>query len=117
MNPSRPFILRPVATSLLAVAIMLLGLFAYRFLSVSALPEVDFPTIEVVTEYPGAGPQVVASTITAPLERQFGQMPGLGQMASASSAGASTITLRFNLELPLDVAEQEVQARDRKSVV
>ena len=110
MNPSRPFILRPVATSLLAVAILLLGLFGYRLLSVSALPEVDFPTIEVVTEYPGAAPQVVASTITAPLERQLGQMPGLGQMASTSAAGTSTITLRFHLELPLDVAEQEVQA-------
>ncbi|MET0936125.1 MAG: efflux RND transporter permease subunit [Luteibacter sp.] len=110
MNPSRLFILRPVATSLLAIAILLVGLFAYRFLPLSALPEVDFPTIEVVTAYPGAGPQVMGSTITAPLERQFGQMPGLGQMSSTSSAGASTITLRFNLELPLDVAEQEVQA-------
>jgi multidrug efflux pump len=110
VNPSRPFILRPVATSLLAVAILLLGLFAYRLISVSALPEVDFPTIEVVTEYPGAGPQVVASTITALLERQLGQMPALSQMASTSAAGTSTITLRFNLELPLDVAEQEVQA-------
>ena len=110
MNPSRPFILRPVATSLLAVAIVLVGLFAYRFLPLSALPEVDFPTIEVVTAYPGAGPQVVASTITAPLERQFGQMPGLDQVTSTSSAGTSTVTLRFNLDLPLDVAEQEVQA-------
>ena len=110
MNPSRPFILRPVATSLLSVAILLVGLFAYRLLSVSALPEVDFPTIEVVTEYPGAGPQIVASTITALLERQLGQMPGLSQMASTSAAGSSTITLQFNLDLPLDVAEQEVQA-------
>ncbi|QWT21660.1 efflux RND transporter permease subunit [Bacillus sp. NP157] len=110
MNPSRPFILRPVATSLLAIAILLLGLFGYRFLSLSALPEVDFPTIEVVTAYPGAGPQVVASTISAPLERQLGQMPGLNQMASSSAVGISTITLRFNLDLPLDVAEQEVQA-------
>jgi multidrug efflux pump len=110
VNPSRLFILRPVATSLLAIAILLVGLFAYRFLPLSALPEVDFPTIEVVTAYPGAGPQVMASTITAPLERQFGQMPGLSQMSSTSSAGASTVTLRFNLELPLDVAEQEVQA-------
>ncbi|MGN6482184.1 efflux RND transporter permease subunit [Luteibacter sp.] len=110
MNPSRIFILRPVATSLLAVAVLLVGLFGYRFLSVSALPEVDFPTIEVVSAYPGAGPQVVASSITAPLERQLGQMPGLSQMASTSASGSSTITLRFNLALPLDVAEQEVQA-------
>ncbi|UPG85491.1 efflux RND transporter permease subunit [Luteibacter aegosomatis] len=110
MNPSRPFILRPVATSLLAVAVLLVGLFGYRFLSVSALPEVDFPTIEVTTAYPGAGPQVIASSITAPLERQLGQMPGLGRMSSTSTAGHSTITLRFNLDLPLDVAEQEVQA-------
>jgi len=110
VNPSRPFILRPVATSLLAIAIVLVGLFAYRFLPLSALPEVDFPTIEVVTAYPGASPQVVAATITAPLERQFGQMPGLGQMMSTSSAGTSAVTLRFNLDLPLDVAEQEVQA-------
>jgi len=110
VNPSRIFILRPVATSLLAVAVLLVGLFGYRFLSVSALPEVDFPTIEVVTAYPGAGPQVVASSITAPLERQLGQMPGLSQMASTSASGSSTITLRFNLSLPLDVAEQEVQA-------
>jgi len=110
VNPSRPFILRPVATSLLAVAIVLVGLFAYRLLPLSALPEVDFPTIEVVTTHPGAGPQLVASTITAPLERQFGQMPGLGQVTSTSSAGTSTVILRFNLDLPLDVAEQEVQA-------
>ncbi|WP_345779513.1 efflux RND transporter permease subunit [Dyella sedimenti] len=110
MSPSRLFILRPVATSLLALAVLLVGLFGYRFLSVSALPEVDFPTIEVVTAYPGAGPQVVASSITAPLERQLGQMPGLSQMASTSAVGTSTITLRFNLSLPLDVAEQEVQA-------
>jgi len=110
VNPSRPFILRPVATSLLAIAILLVGLFAYRFLSVSALPEVDFPTIEVATAYPGAGPQVVAANIAAPLERQLGQMPGLNQMASTSTSGTSSITLRFNLDLPLDVAEQEVQA-------
>ncbi|MET0230271.1 MAG: efflux RND transporter permease subunit [Rhodanobacteraceae bacterium] len=110
MNPSRPFILRPVATSLLAVAVLLLGLFSYRFLPVSALPEVDFPTIEVVTDYPGAASGVVASTITAPLERQLGQMPGLTQMSSTSSVGASAITLQFHLSLPLDVAEQEVQA-------
>jgi len=110
VNLSRPFILRPVATSLLAAAILLLGFFAYRFLPISALPQVDFPTIEVVTLYPGAGPQVTASTISAPLERQLGQMPGLSQMNSTSAVGTSTITLRFNLELPLDVAEQEVQA-------
>ena len=110
MNPSSPFIQRPVATSLLAVAILLVGLFGYRSLSLSALPEVDFPTIEIVTVYPGAGPQVVAATVTAPLERQLGQMPGLSQMASTSAVGTSTVTLRFNLELPLDVAEQEVQA-------
>jgi multidrug efflux pump len=110
VNPSRPFILRPVATSLLAVAVLLLGLFGHRFLPVSALPEVDFPTIEVVTDYPGAASDVVASTITAPLERQLGQMPGLTQMSSTSSAGASSITLQFHLNLPLDVAEQEVQA-------
>ncbi len=110
MNPSRLFILRPVATSLLAVAILLLGVFAYRVLPVSALPEVDYPTIDVVTGYPGAGPKIMASTVTAPLERQLGQMPGLSQMSSASASGASTITLRFNLKLPLDVAEQQVQA-------
>jgi multidrug efflux pump len=110
VNPSRPFIDRPVATALLALAVLLVGLFGYRFLSVSALPEVDFPTIEVATTYPGASPQVVATSITAPLERQLGQMPGLGQMASTSAPGTSTITLRFNLDLPLDVAEQEVQA-------
>jgi multidrug efflux pump len=110
VNPSRPFILRPVATSLLAAAVLLLGLFSYRFLPVSALPEVDFPTIEVVTDYPGAASDVVASTITAPLERQLGQMPGLTQMSSTSSVGASAITLQFHLNLPLDVAEQEVQA-------
>jgi multidrug efflux pump len=110
MNPSRPFILRPVATSLLALAVLLLGVFAYRLLPLSALPEVDFPTVEVVTGYPGAGPGVVASAISAPLERQLGQMPGLSQMQSTSSTGASNVTLRFNLELPLDVAEQEVQA-------
>jgi multidrug efflux pump len=110
VNPSRPFILRPVATSLLAIAIALVGLFGYRLLSLSALPEVDFPTIQVVTVYPGAGPQLVASTLTAPLERQLGQMPGLSQMSSISAVGTSTVTLRFNLDLPLDEAEQEVQA-------
>jgi multidrug efflux pump len=110
MNPSRPFILRPVATSLLMLAIMLVGIVAYRMLPLSALPEVDYPTIQVVTLYPGASPDVMTSSITAPLERQFGQMPGLNQMSSTSSGGASVITLQFSLELSLDVAEQEVQA-------
>jgi multidrug efflux pump len=110
MNPSRPFILRPVATSLLMVAIMLAGIVAYRVLPLSALPQVDYPTIQVVTLYPGASPDVVTSSITAPLERQFGQMPGLNQMSSTSSGGASVITLQFSLQLTLDVAEQEVQA-------
>ena len=110
MNPSRLFILRPVATSLLMVAILLAGIVAYRLLPLSALPEVDYPTIQVVTLYPGASPDVVTSSITAPLERQFGQMPGLNQMSSTSSAGASVITLQFNLELNIDIAEQEVQA-------
>ncbi len=110
MNPSRIFILRPVATSLLMAAIVLTGLLAYRLLPLSALPQVDYPTIQVVTLYPGASPDVMASSVTAPLERQFGQMPGLDQMASASSGGASVVTLQFSLSLGLDVAEQEVQA-------
>ncbi|MEO8718686.1 MAG: efflux RND transporter permease subunit, partial [Burkholderiales bacterium] len=110
MNPSRLFIERPVATSLLMLAIVLAGLLAYRLLPLSALPEVDYPTIEVTTLYPGASPDVMSTTVTAPLERQFGQMPGLGQMTSTSSGGASVITLRFSLGLSLDVAEQEVQA-------
>jgi multidrug efflux pump len=110
MNPSRLFILRPVATSLLMVAILLAGFLAYRELPISALPEVDYPTIQVVTLYPGASPDVVTSGITAPLERQFGQMPGLKQMSSTSSGGASVITLQFDLALSLDIAEQEVQA-------
>lgn len=110
MNPSRQFILRPVATSLLMFAILLAGLLAYRFLPVSALPEVDYPTIQVTTLYPGASPDVTTSSITAPLERQFGQMPGLKQMASTSSSGASVITLQFTLDVSLDVAEQQVQA-------
>jgi multidrug efflux pump len=110
MNPSRLFILRPVATSLLMVAILLAGIVAYRTLPISALPEVDYPTIQVVTLYPGASPDVTTSSVTAPLERQFGQMPGLNQMSSVSSAGASVITLQFSLDLTLDVAEQEVQA-------
>jgi multidrug efflux pump len=109
MNPSRTFILRPIATSLLMVAIMLAGLVAYQQLPVSALPEVDYPTIQVVTFYPGAGPDVMASSVTAPLERQFGQMPGLQQMTSTSSDGSSVITLQFLLSLSIDVAEQEVQ--------
>ncbi len=110
MNPSKPFILRPVATSLFMVAILLAGAFAYRLLPISALPQVDYPTIQVVTLYPGASPDVITSSITAPLERQFGQMPGLSRMASTSSGGASMITLTFSLDLTLDVAEQEVQA-------
>ncbi len=110
MNPSRPFIERPVATSLLMLAILLAGLMAYRLLPLSALPEVDYPTIQVTTLYPGASPDVISTTVTAPLERQFGQMPGLSQMTSSSSGGASVITLRFSLGLSLDVAEQEVQA-------
>ena len=110
MNVSEPFILRPVATTLLMVAIMLSGFVAYSFLPLSTLPEVDYPTIQVTTLYPGASPEVMTSSVTAPLERQFGQMPGLDQMTSASSGGASVITLQFNLDLNLDVAEQEVQA-------
>jgi multidrug efflux pump len=110
MNPSRLFIQRPVATSLLMVAIMLVGVIAYRLLPVSALPEVDYPTIQVTTLYPGASPDVMASSVTAPLEVQLGQMPGLSQMSSVSSAGASVITLQFDLSLSLDVAEQQVQA-------
>ncbi|MBV8403584.1 MAG: efflux RND transporter permease subunit, partial [Gammaproteobacteria bacterium] len=110
MNPSRIFILRPVGTSLLMVAILLAGIVAYRFLPLSALPQVDYPTIQVHTFYPGASPEVMTSAVTAPLEVQFGQMPGLNQMSSTSSGGASVITLQFSLSLSLDVAEQEVQA-------
>ncbi len=110
MNPSRLFIERPIATTLLMVALFLVGAMSYRLLPVSALPEVDYPTIQVVTLYPGGSPDVIATTITAPLERQFGQMPGLMQMSSSSSGGASVITLQFALDLNLDVAEQEVQA-------
>src|SRR3954452_8397238 len=110
MNPSRIFIERPVGTSLLMVAIMLVGMIAYRFLPLSALPQVDYPTIRVQTLYPGASPEVMTTAITSPLERQFGQMPGLKLMMSTSSAGASSITLQFELALPLDVAEQQVQA-------
>jgi multidrug efflux pump len=110
VSPSSPFILRPVATSLLMAAILLAGFVAYRQLPVSALPEVDYPTIQVVTFYPGASPDVMASSVTAPLERQFGQVPGLNQMTSISSGGSSVITLQFSLDLNIDVAEQEVQA-------
>ena len=110
MNLSRLFILRPVATSLLMVAILIAGALAYRLLPLSALPEVDYPTIQVTTLYPGASPDVMTSAVTAPMERQFGQMPGLAQMSSTSSGGASVITLRFSLDVSLDVAEQQVQA-------
>jgi multidrug efflux pump len=110
MNPSQPFIVRPVATTLLMIAIMLSGLLAFRFLPVAALPEVDYPTIQVQTFYPGASPDVMTSSVTAPLEVQFGQMPNLNQMSSVSSAGSSVITLQFGLSISLDVAEQEVQA-------
>src|ERR1700720_3344397 len=109
MSPSRAFIIRPVATSLLMVGIMLVGGVAYKQLPVSALPEVDYPTIQVITFYPGASPDVMASAVTAPLERQLGQVPGLQQMTSTSSDGSSVITLEFNLSLSIDVAEQEVQ--------
>jgi multidrug efflux pump len=110
VSPSRPFILRPVATSLLMAAILLVGIAGYRQLPVSALPEVDYPTVQVVTFFPGASPDVMASGVTAPLERQFGQMPGLNQMTSTSSGGSSLITLQFSLDLDIDVAAQEVQA-------
>src|SRR5207244_7727333 len=110
MSPSRLFILRPVATSLLMAAILLAGAVAYYQLPVSALPQVDYPTIQVLTFYPGASPDVVASAITAPLERQFGQVPGLKQMTSISSAGSSVLTLQFVLDLNIDVAQQDVQA-------
>ncbi len=110
MSPSRPFILRPVATSLLMVAILLAGFVAYQQLPVSALPQVDYPTIQVMTFYPGASPEVMASSVTAPLERQFGQIPGLSQMTSTSSGGGSVITLQFSLSESIDVAQQDVQA-------
>ncbi|HUR90223.1 MAG TPA: efflux RND transporter permease subunit [Ramlibacter sp.] len=110
MSPSRPFILRPVATSLLMVAIVLAGLVGFKFLPLSALPQVDYPTIQVQTLYPGGSPEVMAQTVTAPLEKQFGQMPGLSRMSSTSAAGVSMITLQFSLGLALDVAEQQVQA-------
>lgn len=110
MNISRPFILRPVATTLAMIAMLLCGLIGYRWLPVSSLPEVDYPTIQTTTFYPGASPEVMAALVTSPLERQFGQMPGLRQMTSSSTSGASSITLQFALSLPLDVAEQQVQA-------
>src|SRR6202790_2082969 len=110
MSPSRPFILRPVATTLLMAAILLVGIVAYRFLPLSGLPEVDYPTIQVQTFYPGASPDGMTSSVTAPLEVQLGQMPALNQMSSASSAGSSVITLQFSLKLSLDVAEQGVRA-------
>ena len=110
MSPSRPFILRPVATSLLMAAIMLVGIVSYTQLPVSALPEVDYPTIQILTFYPGASPQVVATTVTAPLERQCGELQGLSQMTSSSSGGTSVIVLQFNLSLNIDVAEEEVQS-------
>ena len=110
MSPSRPFILRPIATSLLMAGLLIAGVLAFKLLPVSALPQVDYPTIQVITFYPGASPDVMASAVTAPLERQFGQLPGLNQMTSTSSDGSSVITLQFTLELNIDVAEQEVQA-------
>src|SRR5258708_36561420 len=110
MSPSRPFILRPVATSLLMVAILLAGFVAYVQLPVSALPQVDYPTIQVQTFYPGASPEGMASSVTAPLERQFGQIPGLSQRASTSSGGGSVITLQFSLAESIDVAHQDVHA-------
>jgi multidrug efflux pump len=110
MSPSRPFILRPVATTLLMVGVLLVGFVAYRQLPVSALPQVDYPTIQIQTFYPGASPEVMASSVTAPLERECGEIPGLNQMTSTSSFGSSVITLQFNLDLNIDVAEQEVQA-------
>jgi multidrug efflux pump len=110
LSPSKPFIVRPVATSLLMLAIVLAGLVAFRFLPLSALPQVDYPTIQVQTLYPGASPEVMSHTVTGPLESQFGQMPGLDRMSSTSAAGVSVITLQFSLDLSLDVAEQEVQA-------
>src|SRR5258706_3971046 len=110
MNPSRPFIMRPVATALIMVAIVLAGLVGFKLLPLSALPEVDYTKIKVQTLYPDASPELMAQTVTAPLERQFGQMSGLERMTSVSSAGASVVTLQFNLVEKLDVAEQEVQA-------
>ncbi len=110
MNLSRLFILRPVATTLAMMALLISGFLAYRILPVSALPQVDYPTIQVSTLYPGASPDVMTALVTSPLERQLGQMSGLVQMTSTSSSGSSQITLQFDLDLPVDVAEQEVQA-------
>src|SRR5207302_9686710 len=110
MSPSRLFILRPVATSLLMIGLLLVGIVAYRQLPVSALPQVDYPTIQVTTFYPGAGPDVMASSVTAPMERQFGQVPGLSQMTSTSSYGRSVIPLQFNLALTMYIADHEVLA-------
>src|SRR5476651_2037403 len=110
MNLSEPFIRRPVATTLLMIGVILVGMVAYKQLPVAALPQVDYPTIQVVTFYPGASPDVMATTVTAPLERQFGQIQGLSQMTSTSSGGSSVIVLQFALSLDIDVAEQEVQA-------
>src|SRR5271169_1871516 len=110
MNVSEPFILRPVGTTLLMAAIMLSGIVAYTFLPLSTLPQVDYPTIQIQTFYPGASPDVMTSSVTAPLERQLGQMPSLLEMSSTSSAGSSVITLQFSLDLNIDVAEQQVQA-------
>src|SRR6478735_1044432 len=110
MNPCAPFIRRPVATSLLAIAILLVGLTGFRYLPLSALPEVDYPTIQVQAFYPGASPDVMATSVTAVLERNFGQMPGLKEMTSISSGGQSIVTLQFELSLSLDIAEQQVQA-------
>ncbi len=110
MSPSRVFIERPIATTLLVIALVLVGVVAYRQLPVSALPQVDYPTIQIMTFYPGGSPDVMSSSVTAPLERQFGQIPGLSQMTSTSSFGSSLITLQFNLDQNIDVAEQQVQA-------
>src|SRR6185436_15819811 len=110
VSPSGPFILRPIATSLLMAGLLIAGALGFKLLPVSALPQVDYPTIQVVTFYPGASPDVMSSAVTAPLERQFGQLPGLNQMTSTSSEGSSVITLQFALDLNIDVAEQEVQA-------
>ena len=110
MSPSRPFILRPVATTLLMIAIMLSGMLAFRFLPVAALPEVDYPTIQVQTFYPGASPEVMTSSVTAPLERQFGQIPALSTMTSSSSFGISQITLQFDLNRDIDGAAQDLQS-------
>src|ERR1700760_2880072 len=109
MSPSRIFILRPIATTLFMAAILLAGFVGYRQLPISALPEVDYPTMQIVTFYPGASPEVMATSVTAPLERQFGQVPGLQQMTSTSSDGSSVITMQFDLSLNIDIAEQEVQ--------